>query len=155
MTEQWRTCAEFPDYEVSRSGVRRRSNGKILRPWSIGGYAAVGLRRDGQTYKRLVARLYGAAFLGLAPDQQINHRSLRASSRADIVHGNRGKANPSSKFKGVSRAGRRWLACIEIDGRTKMIGLFAREADAAKAYDAWARQLWGPAAFQNFPTKHS
>src|SRR5215831_8479527 len=108
---EWRPVVGFPAYQVSRSGVRRSSTGKMLRPWSVGGYAAVGLRRDGQTYKRLVARLYGAAFLGLAGDQQIDHRKLCASNRADIIHGNRGQINHSSKFKGVSRTGKK-MVCL-------------------------------------------
>jgi len=82
-----------------------------------------------------------AAFLGLTSDQQVDHRRLCASSRAEIIHGNRGQAGHSSQFKGVSRAGRKWFACIEIDGRTKSIGLFDRERDAAKAYDRWARRF--------------
>src|SRR5262249_48857430 len=149
--ERWAAIAEFPDYDVSsRSRVRRRSTGKILRPWYIGDYAAVSLRRDGQTFKQLVGRLYGAAFLGLAAGQQINHRLMRASTRAEIVHANRRRAYHTSKYKGVSRSGRHWLACIQINGKTRSLGHFADEIAAARAYDAAARRAWGASAFQNF-----
>src|SRR6516164_252505 len=64
--EEWRRIPGFLAYEVSSHGqVRRRSTGKILKPWRVRGYPAVSLRADGATHKFFVARLYGAAFLGL------------------------------------------------------------------------------------------
>jgi hypothetical protein len=150
--ELWRPCAEFPDYEISNlARVRRRRAGNVLHPWLIRGYPAVNLRRDGRTFKKLVARLYGEVFLGLAPGQQINHRNLRPSTRAEIVHANRGRAYHTSKYKGVSRAGRRWFACIQIHGKTRSLGSFDSEVAAARAYDRAAAAAWGEFAFLNFP----
>jgi len=57
--------------------------------------------------------------------------------------------------RGCRVPAKKWFACIQVAGRTKSIGWFKREAEAAKAYDRAARRLWGRAAFQNFPTKHS
>jgi hypothetical protein len=149
--EEWRRIPQFAAYEISTSlRVRRRSTGKILRPWFVGDYAVVSLRAQGASHKRLVARLYGETFRRLAPGQQINHRNLRPSSRAEIVHGNRGRAYHSSKFKGVSRSGRHWFACIQIHGKTRSLGCFDDECAAAEAYDKAARKHWGAAAFQNF-----
>jgi hypothetical protein len=150
--ERWASIPGFSAYEVSSQlRVRRRATGIVLKPWLVRGYSAVSLRAGGETHKVLVARLYGAAFLGLAAGQEIDHRSMRVSTRGEIVHGNRGHAFHTSKFKGVSRSGRHWLACIKVHGVTRSLGYFDDEISAAKAYDAAARKHWGAAAYQNFP----
>jgi hypothetical protein len=150
--EEWRRIPQFPAYEISSQlRVRTRATGKILRPWFVRGYPAVSLRAQGATHKKLVARLYGAAFLDLAPGQEIDHRSMRAASRAEIVHANGGRAFHTSKYKGVSRSGRRWFACIQIAGRTRSLGSFDDEISAARAYDRAAFAAWGQSAFLNFP----
>lgn len=57
----------------------------------------------------------------------------------------------TSRYKGVSWRSRRrkWAAQIMVDGRNREIGCFAIEEDAAAAYDAAAREAWGPYAYQN------
>jgi len=59
----------------------------------------------------------------------------------------------SSRYKGVSlhKATGRWRAMITLNRRTRSLGLFAREIDAALAYDAAARELFGEYARPNFP----
>jgi hypothetical protein len=149
--EQWRPIPGF-DYEVSsHARVRRRSTvrgkaPKVLRPWLIcGRYPCVSLRRNGKTFKRLAHRLYAAAFLGLSADQEIDHRRVRVSTRRAIIRALPGKPNHSSRFKGVSydARGKKFFACIKINGRTKALGNFADEISAAKAYDAAARKHLG------------
>jgi len=44
---------------------------------------------------------------------------------------------------------RYWEAQIKIDGKTKHLGHFKREEDAARAYDEAARQLFGKFALFN------
>lgn len=67
--------------------------------------------------------------------------------------GARGKA-PSSRFKGVDFClfSKRWRARIKCYGATTQLGRFASESDAALAYDAAARRLFGEFAALNFPT---
>lgn len=57
----------------------------------------------------------------------------------------------SSKFKGVDLHVGRWRAQIAKDGVRRHLGLFDSEEDAARAYDAAARDLHGEFARLNFP----
>ena len=56
----------------------------------------------------------------------------------------------SSVYKGVVLVGKRWRAQIKIRGRVHHLGLFAFEADAARAYDRAAVAAWGQFARPNF-----
>ena len=153
--ERWKPIPKFSAYEISTNfRVRRRATGKILKPWRVGNYWAVSLRAKNQTRKLLVARLYCKVFCDLKKGQQVNHRRMRTSSRAEIVRGMRGRANHSSQFKGVSYDTRhkKFFACIKIDRRTVAIGSFVDEIVAAKSYDRAAFAAWGEFAFLNFPT---
>jgi len=68
----------------------------------------------------------------------------------DEVPGQRG----TSRFVGVyvsSRNELRWIARIYNDGRTRHIGSYLSEEEAARAYDSVARTLYGIDANVNFP----
>jgi hypothetical protein len=59
----------------------------------------------------------------------------------------RAQASKLCKYKGVVHKGTRWIAQIA----KQYIGTFATEEDAAKAYDAKAKELYGEFACLNFP----
>jgi len=61
----------------------------------------------------------------------------------------------SSKYKGVSwhKGKRKWEATIGLKGRNIHLGRFKSEIEAAKAYDAAAREYHGEFAYLNFPEK--
>lgn len=69
--------------------------------------------------------------------------------RKSAVHNGRA---PSSQFKGVSFDRRRglWRVRIKRDRRLRELGRFARERDAALAYDQAAKELFGTMARLNF-----
>lgn len=64
-----------------------------------------------------------------------------------------GNSKPkSSRFRGVSVNGQKWVAQITINKRKKYLGYFDSEVEAAKAYDRAAKELRGAQAKQNFPS---
>jgi hypothetical protein len=166
--EEWQPCPGFPRYEVSSLGrVRRvvsvpygKPPGRI-RPWINHGYLAVTLSREGRRRaNRYVHRLVAEAFLSLEGEAQVDHRfhdradpaQIRVATAAENVRNQRGWEFHSSRYKGVSWSAKRatWYACISIDGRTRNLGCYADEADAARAYDRAAIAAWGAFAFLNF-----
>lgn len=164
MTE-WAPCPGFPDYEVSSSGDVRRivmvrgRTPSIIAPFVDRGYLAVKLRRDGVSVKAYVHRLVALAFRGLDPALEVDHRNhdradlaqIRPATRAQNARNARGWAEHSSQYKGVSWCAdrRTWFACIYLDGKTKGLGRYASEHEAARAYNRAARAAWGVFAFLN------
>jgi hypothetical protein len=61
--------------------------------------------------------------------------------------------NPSSKYKGVSwnKHKKKWSVQIRYDGKSKFIGFFDNEIEAAKAYDRVAKEYHKEFAVLNFP----
>lgn len=82
-----------------------------------------------------------------------NQRSnLRPATRPQNNANSRKRAGTSSWFKGVCWEKRRlrWQAQIMVDGRTRFLGYFDDEFEAAEAYDAAALWEWGEFACLNF-----
>jgi hypothetical protein len=63
----------------------------------------------------------------------------------------------SSRYKGVCwhKRDKKIYAAIKLDGKSKFLGSFASERDAAKSYDAAAREHFGDFAVCNFPPAFS
>jgi hypothetical protein len=66
-------------------------------------------------------------------------------------HRQRKKKGATSKYKGVSAKFGKWRATIHKDRKHIHIGLFDDEVEAARAYDAVARDVVGVSAMLNFP----
>ena len=84
-----------------------------------------------------------------------NRRSNLRLATQSQVHANRKISFGSSKYKGVSwfdRTGK-WVVYIRIQGKQKNVGYFETEEEAARAYDAKARELFGEFARLNFPDR--
>lgn len=96
------------------------------------------------------------------PGERVDHEN---GDGLDCRKGNLRKATPqqnsfntfktesphvTSRFKGVSiSSGGKWIAQITKDGSPRLIGLYAEEEEAAKAYDAEALKLFGAFAKTN------
>lgn len=77
--------------------------------------------------------------------------NLRTCTRSQN-NANQRKTRGLSSFKGVTwnRNNRLWKAQIQYEGRQINIGHFESETEAARAYDAKARELFGEFASTNF-----
>jgi hypothetical protein len=78
--------------------------------------------------------------------------NLRFATYAENQQNSSGRKVKSSRFKGVSWASnaKKWIAYIGVDNKPIKIGSFIDEVEAAKAYDAEARKLFGEFARTNF-----
>jgi hypothetical protein len=83
-------------------------------------------------------------------NQRANLRVATQSQNA----ANQGPRVGTSSYKGVSWTTRNQKWCAQIGtglrGRVRFLGYFAAEEDAARAYDAAAREVYGPFARLNF-----
>lgn len=79
--------------------------------------------------------------------------NLRLATRTQNGANRRIQKNNTSGFKGVTWAKKqkKWRAQIRFDQINRHIGYFDSKSEAAKAYDAKARELFGEFARLNFP----
>jgi hypothetical protein len=80
-------------------------------------------------------------------------RNLRPGPVKLNAANKRKQAGASSKYKGVSWNKRwsKWHAQICVAGQRSHLGVFAKESQAARAYDKAASAAWGEYAKLNFP----
>ena len=121
-------------------------------------YARTWVRRDGKRYGLMMHRLLIGP--GYAQVDHINGESL--DNRRSNLRGCTAAQNGANKgvgrrnrsgFKGVSFRQReqRWAATVSLERQDRWLGYFSTPEDAARAYDAAARELHGEFARLNFP----
>lgn len=75
---------------------------------------------------------------------------MRSATKAQQTYNRRKKSRSISRFKGVAKTsgrGKPWMVYF----RSKYIGVFSTEEEAARAYDALAFEQYGEFAHLNFP----
>jgi len=72
-------------------------------------------------------------------------QNLRACSQRQNTWNSTSAKGSTSKYKGVSWVTRRkrWIAQIRVFGRSKFLGYYVEEREAAAAYDKAAKELHG------------
>lgn len=116
-----------------------------------------GSGRRGQTI--LMHRL----ITGAAPGQEVDHvnrdgldnrrANLRVATRSQQIANQDIRLDNTSGYRGVSwrRDSRRWQAQLTVNGKWRGLGCYDDPEDAARAYDAAAREHFGEFAVLNFP----
>lgn len=94
---------------------------------------------------------------GMEPDH-VNHNgldkrkaNLRVCLHSQNIQGQQPQKNCESHYKGVFRHYGNWRARIRAGGKKTNLGTYALEIDAARAYDAKAKELFGKYAYLNLP----
>jgi len=125
------------------------------RPWTV--YARRNVRcEDGrQATLYLHTFLTGWSMVDHANRDGLDNRraNLRPATRSQNARNRTVRSDSVSGFKGVywdARA-QRWEARIYVAGRGIWLGRFDDLVDAARAYDAAAREHYGEYAWLNFP----
>lgn len=98
---------------------------------------------------------------GPRSDEEVDHwngdgldnrrKNLRACETTGNNQNRRRRKTGASMYCGVWRQKKRWAASIDANHRRYLLGTFATEEEAARAYDAKARELHGEFATLNFP----
>jgi hypothetical protein len=163
-TESWKVITFAPNYMVSDHGrVMSIFNGKdrILKVRSVGAYLGVQLCFDGAKKNFYVHRLVASHFVA-NPEMkpEVDHidrnkynnlaSNLRWSSRSENLCNRKGRG--ITGYKGVTAAGRiKFRASLFIGNKNLIVGYYDTAEEAAKAYDAKARELYKDFAYLNFP----
>lgn len=121
---------------------------------SVGSYAGTKDGRKTMYMHRLIT--------GAKPGEVVDHidrnplNNTRANLRIGTYRQNKInqklEARNTSGFRGVHwhKQMEKWRAVINVDGKNKHLGLFVDKEEAAKAYDAAAKQYHGEYAQLNF-----
>ena len=131
---------------------------------SKGTFYAVRTIRLKKDKKRIVIKMH-RQILQVPDDMFVDHvnhnaldnrkANLRPATRAQNSRNRRKvrKTGFHSKYKGLTwyKRQKRWAVRIMVDRKSKFIGYFDNEIDAAKAYDTAARKYHGAFAVLNFP----
>ena len=126
-----------------------------------GGYGLRKEKRGGKAYRIMLHRQIVNAPQGYDVDHWDgnglnNCRSnLRVSTRSQNSANRKIATDGTSQYKGVclrcDRIQNPWRASVGYNNQRINVGVFASEIEAAMAYDAKARELFGEFALTNFP----
>lgn len=157
------TVARIPVYrdgECVAHAVVDRADAQLVLPWRwrllATGYVMA--QRGGMFVymHRLVAGAGPADVVDHWNQDKLDNRSVNlriCSSQQNSANRqpDRRRLGTSSRHKGVSwdKSRKRWAAYIHIDGKTRSLGRFHDEIEAAQAYNAAALATWGEFARLN------
>ena len=156
--EHFLNISGYDNYQVSNFGrVRNCTTGKILKPSDgTGGYLKVTLFKDKKPKNHRIHILVANEFIE-KPDGKncVDHidknrlnnivENLRWVSSSENSRNRSMMANNTTGYKGVSfhnyKENKKYRAEIRHEGKYYHLGYFHTAEDAARAYDAKAREL--------------
>jgi len=138
-------CAGFTHSAKTRAKMSASRKGKPRSPETI---AKVAAGRRGKLFTDEQKKRLSEAHIGcwnrLSDEQR---RNCTEGLRVGWQH----RITPKSGYHGVARQGNRYYAMIQIGGKRHSLGGYATPEEAAKVYDAKAREVQGEYAVLNFP----
>ena len=154
--EIYATIPGYEDYAVSPSGnVVNKNTQRILKPGTDGsGYLIVNLCKNGRIKTFIIHRLVANAFLEKVEgktyvdhidNDKLNNNvyNLRWCTASENKQNSKKYKNNTCGFKGVSKSGKKFRAYIRINHIQIHIGTYKTEAEAAIAYNAKAKEIFG------------
>ena len=163
--EQWMQVSGFPKYMVSSHGrVMNIKTFRFLKPgMTSDGYLYVNLFSNSEKSHKKIHRLVAKAFiLNLTNLPCIDHKNrnslnnhlsnLRWCTKKENSQNMSKRKNTASMYKGVcfDKSKNKWVARIKHNGQRIHLGYFSDEADAGRAYDRKAKELFREFAHLNF-----
>lgn len=136
----------------------------LAHKWSYHGqgYACRGVHYyvDGKRKTHIV--LLHRFIVDAPPTMDVDHRNgdgldcrrdnIRVATRVQNIANSGPRPGHASQYKGVQRRKNgRWFASIVLSGKTRYLGTYDCEEEAARVYDVAALAAWGEFAYINFP----
>jgi hypothetical protein len=122
-----------------------------------GPYAITNIKQDGHRRSLFMHQLItGYACTDHRNNNGLDNQRHNLRPATSAQNGQNGPPciGSASLYKGVSwyRRYGKWQAHITIGGKRRSVGYFTNETEAARAYDAAAREAYGEYAYLNFRT---
>ena len=133
----YETLSRFRWHAINRSGW-----------W----YAAKGSAPNVEYMHRVIARPEGGLLVDHKDGDGLNNvrENLRVATHAQNMRNRKIQKNNTSGFKGVHLDCGKWRAKIKYNGQWTHLGLYLDPVQAARVYDAKAKELFGEFARPNF-----
>lgn len=163
LTQGFTALVDDEDYErVSEfkwhAHVYRRSDGSVWNVYAQRHVIVNGQRTTQSLHRFLLNDPEGLQVDHVNGDGLDNRReNIRLCSHAENGRNRKPQSGGSSAFNGVywHKLACKWVAQINVAGKRYSLGLFQKEEDAAKAYDAAAINLFGAFARTNLKDAHN
>ena len=150
--EHWASIDGYLNYQVSWWGrVVNTKTGRILKGGQSHGYLSVGLSKNGKVKTHFIHQLVAREWVSNPEEKSCvdhidgsrtnNHwENLRYATHSENGRNAKKRTDGSSTYKGVDyyKPTGKWRASIGLKGKTKHLGYFTSEREAAEAYNAAA-----------------
>ena len=155
-SEHWAEIDGYWNYQVSWWGrVRNTKTGRILKGGQSNGYLSVGLCKNGKHKTHFIHKLVAREWVSNPEGKRCvdhidgrrhnNHwENLRYATHSENSRNSKNRTDGSSAYKGVDyyKPLGKWRATIGLTGKTKHLGYFTNEREAAEAYNAAALKFY-------------
>ena len=128
---------------------------KDLKGYAVSSFEINGNKRPYRLQNFLFDKIPEGRIVDHINGNKLDNRlcNLRFVSPRENIANSSSKSGSTSKYKGVSfdTSRSKWISSIQINGKTKHLGRFESEEEAAKAYDKASYAEYGIYARLNFP----